>query len=373
MELPFRLISADSHVVEPPGLWLERIDAPFRERAPRLVREDGIDYFVCEGASVAKMSIGFTSAALTPASEISVNARWENIYPGAWDPDARLADLERDGVEAEILYTSLGLRMYSLRDAEFQLACFRAFNDWLAEFCRAHPRRLFGAGLIPVQPATAGVAEMQRIARLGLRSAMISVLPDEGPGYEDAAYEPIWSAAEDLGLPISLHMAGSRAMINPSRNVLVNFSLGFTTAMYSIATLIFSGVFDRHPRLKVVAVENDAGWAPNLMERMDFRYQRDRFWAGPANGITSGRLPSEQFRQHVYCTFMRDHTAVRNREQIGLANLMWSSDFPHQDSSWPESRRIVAEHFAGVPPADQRRIARDNAIALYGLPLEPAA
>jgi len=370
VELPFRFVSADSHVVEPPDLWTTRIDRSFRERAPRMIRERDVDYFVCEGAAIAKMSIGFTSAALTPAQEISVDERWENIYRGAWDPDARLADLERDGVEAEILYTSLGLRLFSLRDAAFQAACFRAFNDWLAEFCASQPRRFFGAGLVGVAPAQGGVAEMQRIARLGLRSAMISVLPEGPSGYGDPAYEPLWAAAEDLGLPISLHMAGSRVLPSPSRNVLVNFSLGFTSAMYSIAELIFSGVFDRHPRLKVVAVENDAGWAASLMERMDFRYERDRFWAGSANGITSGRRPSQQFREHVYCTFMRDHTAVRNREQIGIANILWSSDFPHQDSSWPDSRRIVAEHLVGVPPEDQRRIARENAIALYGLPLD---
>jgi hypothetical protein len=105
---------------------------------------------------------------------------------------------------------------------------------------------------------------------------------------------------------------------------------------------------------------------------MDFRYERDRFWAGSANGITSGRTPGQQFREHVFCTFMRDHTAVRNRAQIGVGNLLWSSDFPHQDSSWPDSRRIVAEHFAGVPLEDQRRIARNNAIALYDLPLQAA-
>ena len=102
-------------------------------------------------------------------------------------------------------------------------------------------------------------------------------------------------------------------------------------------------------------------------------YERDRFWAGSANGITSGRLPSEQFRAHVFCTFMRDHTAVRDRHEIGLHNILWSSDFPHQDRSWPHSRQIVAEHFCDVPLVDQQRIARDNAIDLYQLPLERAA
>jgi predicted TIM-barrel fold metal-dependent hydrolase len=198
---------------------------------------------------------------------------------------------------------------------------------------------------------------------------MISVSQEQGRSYDHPMYDRLWSASEDLQMPISLHLAGSRKSFAQTGNALVDFALGFTPAMYSVALMIFSGVFDRHRRLRVVTVENDAGWAAMMLERMDFRYERDRFWAGPSNGITSGRLPSRQFREHVSCTFMRDHTAVRNREYIGLDNIMWGSDYPHQDSSFPNSVRIVSEHFAGVPPSDQLKIARRNAIELYRLPL----
>jgi len=370
MDIPFKLISADSHVVEPPDLWTQRIDRAYLDRAPKIIREDETDVFVCPGAAIEKMGIGFTSAALKPAEEISVNERWENIYPGAWDPSERLKDMEADGIEAEVLYTSFGLRMFTLTDPGFQLACFQAFNDWMADFCRTYPTRLFGVGMIPIRPADEASREMRRIKERGLRAAMISVLPDQEAGYADPIYDGIWSTAEELDLPISLHLAGTKSSFALTSNSLVNFSLGFTPAMYSVATMIFSGLFDRHPKLQVATVENDAGWAAIMMERMDFRYDRDRFWAAQSNGITSGRRPSQQFREHVHCSFMRDHTAVRNREYIGLGNIMWSSDFPHQDSSFPNSVKSVTEHFEGVPLEDQRKIARENAVEFYKLSLD---
>jgi uncharacterized protein len=367
--LPFKLVSADSHVVEPPDLWLKRIDRRYLEVAPRLIREADQDYFFVAGSEREKAGIGMASAAVKKAEELSMAERWENVLPGAYDPFARIQDMERDGIEAEFLYTSFGLRMFSITDLDYQFACFQAFNDWLANYCASFPKRLFGAAMIPNQPAARATAEMERCARMGLRAAMISVSEGGDKEYDNPIYERIWSASEDLGLPISLHLAASRKSFAHSGNILVDFSLGFTPAMYSVALMIFSGVFDRHPKLKVATVENDAGWAAMLLERMDFRYERDRFWAGPSNGITSGRLPSLQFREHVYCTFMRDHTAVRNREFIGRQNIMWGSDYPHQDSSFPNSAKIVAEHFAGVPLEDQVRIGRQNAIDLYNLPV----
>jgi predicted TIM-barrel fold metal-dependent hydrolase len=260
--------------------------------------------------------------------------------------------------------------VFSIEDPDFQFACFQAWNDWMSDFCRVVQNRLFGVALIPTEPAARAIAEMKRTKGRGLRAAMMSVLPAEGKGYNNPMYDPIWSAAEELEMPISLHLAASRRSFSLSGNSLVDFSLGFTPAMYSVALMIFSGVFDRHRKLKVTTVENDAGWAALMMERMDFRYERDRFHMASANGITSGRLPSQQFREHVYCTFMRDHTAVKMREYIGVKNIMWGSDYPHQDSSFPKSSEIVEAHFKGVPLEDQKRIARTNAIELYKLPVK---
>jgi predicted TIM-barrel fold metal-dependent hydrolase len=366
----FKMVSADSHVVEPPNLWVERVDQRYRERAPRIVSEPDSDYLVCEGGLTYKHPIGLTVCTEAPDNEVSMIGRFANARKGGWDPNARLADMDRDGVEAEILYTSFGLSMFSIPDPEFQLACFRAFNDWIAEFSSGAPKRLYGVAMIPTDPIEAATAEMARSRKMGLRAAMISISQDAGKGYENPAYDPIWSASEELEMPISLHVAASKKHFSNTGNVMADFALAFTPTMYSLAAMIFSGVFDRHRKLKVVSVENDAAWVAGILERMDFRAHRDQGWAGAFNGITSGRTPSQIFHEHVGVTFMRDRTAVRNRDIIGLNNLMWGSDYPHFDGTWPHSKAVLAEHFGDVPMADQLRIARRNAIDFYRLPIE---
>jgi predicted TIM-barrel fold metal-dependent hydrolase len=371
MEQPpaFKMVSADSHVVEPPNLWVERVDQRYRERAPRIVSEPDSDYLVCEGGLTYKHPIELTVCTEAPDNEVSMIGRFANARKGAWDPAARVADMDRDGVEAEILYTSFGLSMFSIPDPDFQLACFRAFNDWLAEYCAGARGRVFGVAMIPTDRMEDATAEMARCRKMGLVAAMISISQDAGHGYENPMYDPIWSASEELEMPISLHVAASKKHFSNTGNVMADFALAFTPTMYSLAAMIFSGVFDRHRKLRVVSVENDAAWVAGILERMDYRAHRDRGWAGAFNAIKSGRTPSQIFHDHVGVTFMRDRTAVRNRDIIGLSNLMWGSDYPHFDGTWPHSKKVLAEQFAGVPLADQLRIARRNAIDWYKLPL----
>jgi predicted TIM-barrel fold metal-dependent hydrolase len=364
--LPFRPISADSHVVEPPDLWLKRIDRRFLERAPRLVREGDSDFVLFEGTT--RCGLGTLAAAGRKPEELGEGGRWEDVRRGAHDPFARLAEMDRDGVEAEILYPSVALLLFELADLDLQHACFQAANDWLANYCQSAPRRLFGIGLVPAGPIERSVAELRRCARLGLRGAVIGLDPETG--YDRPLHDPLWAAAAELRLPLSLHVGGSRRGLARTAHPLVDLSLAYVPVMYALGLLIFSGVFDRHPELKLVSAESDAGWAESMLARMDFRYARDRAGTRAAHGTDSGRAPSQQFREHVYCTFVRDRPALRNREQIGLDNLLWGSGYPHQDSTWPESGRVLQEQFAGVPLEHQRRIARANAIALYGLPLE---
>jgi predicted TIM-barrel fold metal-dependent hydrolase len=368
--LAFRTVSADSHVVEPPDLWTRRIDRRFLARAPRIVSEADSDYILLEGTQFPKRGLGTIAAAGQPAESLGERGRWADVRRGAWDPLARLADLDRDGVEAEILYPSFSLLLFQLADLDLQHACFQASNDWLANFCQAAPRRLFGIGVVPAGPPERSVAELERCARMGLRGAVIGIDQEGELGHDRPAREPLWSAAEALGMPLSLHIAGSRRGFAHSQNILVDFALAYVPVMYALGVMIFGGVFDRHPKLRIVSAEHDAGWAESMLARMDYRYERDRFWARSADRITSGRLPSQQFREHVFCTFMRDLPAVRNLEQIGLSNVLWGSDYPHEDSTWPESARVLAEHFSGVPAQHARRLARSNAISLYRLPLE---
>jgi predicted TIM-barrel fold metal-dependent hydrolase len=372
MGLPFKLVSADSHIVEPPTLWVDRIDKQFRDRAPRIINDDKGDYFVCEGSKRSGGSIGLLATRAKyddPEHDFGFEGYWKDVVEAAYDPAFRIAELDREGIEAELIYTSFGLSMYQIADQPFQFACMRAFNDWLGDFCAYAPNRLFGIAMIPTDDVEAGVAELERAAKLGHRGAMISITQDNDLGYADPRYDRLWSAAEDAKLPISLHVAASKEGFTSSGNVMADFSCAFTPTMYTVAGMIFSGLFDRHPKLKVLSVENDAAWPLGILERMDDRYEHDNLWAASANFITSGRKPSEIFHEHVGATFMRDRTAIVNREIIGRENIMWGSDFPHFDGAWPDSAGDLASQFDGVSLDDQKRIGRTNAIKFYDLPL----
>lgn len=372
--LPFKLVSADSHIVEPPDLWTDRIDRQFRDRAPRIERGARGDEFVCEGIAIPRKGIGTMATQKKYAEpdnlEFSLDGYWEDVPRAAYDPLVRLGELDAEGIEAELIYTTLGLVMYTISDGPFQQACFRAFNDWLADFCSAAPKRLFGVAMIPPRAPELAAAELERCAAMGLRGAMISVDEDDELGYSHPAYDRLWQAAVECGMPISLHVAASTESFRRTNNAFTDFSLGFAPTMYTIANMIFEGLFDRHPGLKVISVENDAAWPLAMLERMDDRFLRDQGWAGVSRGLAADKVPSEVFRRHVACSFMRDRTAIVNRDIIGAGNIMWGSDYPHFDGGWPDAAGRLAKQFDGVPLADQVRIGRTNCIAFYDLPLE---
>jgi len=375
MPLPFKLVSADSHVVEPPDLWKKHIDARFRDRAPGILSNEVTDYFHLDGARKivgADQGIGLIATKrkyTEPDHDFGGPGRWEEVPEAGWDPLARVKELDAEGIEAELIYTSFGLGMFALEDKDFQFACVRAFNDWLSEFCSASPKRLFGVAMIPTDDIEVGVAEIERCAKMGMRGAMISISQDREHGYDQKIWAPLFSAAEDHALPISLHVAASKTSFHATGNIFADFSCVFTPTMYTIVSMIFSGLFDRHPKLKVISVENDAAWPLAVLERMDDRWEHDQVWARRGNFITSGRKPSEIFHQHAGCTFMRDRTAIVNRDIIGKTNIMWGSDFPHFDGAWPDSAGDLLAQFDGVPLEDQIRIGRTNAIDFYNLPL----
>ena len=379
MTLPFKLVSADSHVAEPPDLWTRRIDRRFADRAPRIVSLEDGDYFVVGGKlpetpnnRAAGLGLLATRRKYTEPEgyDFGFEGRWEDVPESAYQPDRRVAELDAEGIEAELLYPTLGLNMFAISDRDYRYACLRAFNDWLAEHCAAAPRRLFGIAMIPTDRIERDVAELERCAELGLRGAMISIGQKSGVGYDDERFDELFAAAAALEMPLSLHVAASETSFHATGNMFADFSCGFTPTMYTIVAMIFSGLLDRHRKLKVLSVENDASWALAVLERMDDRWQHDRHWAW-GDALTSGRKPSQIFRDQVGCTFMRDRTAILNREILGRRNLLWGADFPHFDGAWPGGAATLERQFAGVPPEDQRRIGRSNAIEFYGLPLEP--
>ena len=357
----FGIISADSHVYEPPDLWARYLEPAFRSRAPRIIQEGDAEKIVFDG--MEPMTFGLNAAAGMKSEEMKRGARHADGPRGGWDPHARVKDMDLDGVDAELLYPSL-FGIYRIPDPEYKFACFRAYNDWLADLCGAYPKRLAGAGLVAIEAIEAAVQELRRIARKGLRSASITCSPPEDQPFSHPRYEPFWREAEALGIPLSLHaITQSKQDARPSE-FMVSYSISPVVTQESIATFIASGVLERYPKLTVVSVENDTGWAGTFLRRLDHAFERHRFWSGSGTRLTM--RPSEYFHRQVYLTFQDDKPGLAARYFIGVDNLLWASDYPHSDSTWPESHRFIQQQMGDLPEIERRKIVHDNAAKLYG-------
>jgi predicted TIM-barrel fold metal-dependent hydrolase len=365
------ILSSDSHVFEPPDLWAKRIDAAFRHRAPRIVRIDDADEIVIEADQLLS-GIGLISnagARFDAPETISGRGRFEDVPRGGYDPEQHLADMRLDGVAGEVLYPSQGLFYFRVADPALMSAIFRAYNDWLAEFCRTDPARLKGIAMINVDDVHDAIAELERAARLGLAGAMISEYPLEHRRYDQPDYEPFWAAAESLGMPLSLHTATRRqgkirgAGDKTLRDATSRATKAFLPAL-SMCDMIFSGVFERHPRLTLAIVEFELAWAPHVLAAMDYTYRERHEEA--IYRFKGDTRPSDFFRENVVLSFQEDAIGIRLRDVIGVDNMMWGSDYPHSESTFPQSRKILAEILSGVPEPEQAKIVGGNAARVYG-------
>jgi predicted TIM-barrel fold metal-dependent hydrolase len=369
--LPALILSSDSHVFEPPDLWARRIDAAFRDRAPRMVRIDGADEIVVEADQVLS-GIGLISnagARFEAPETISGHGRFEDVPRGGYDPEQHLADMRLDGVAGEVLYPSQGLFYFRVSDSALQAAIFRAYNDWLAEFCHTDPARLKGIAMISMDDVHAAIRELERTKRLGLAGAMITEYPLDDRRYDQPEYEPFWAAAESLGMPLSLHTATRRQgkIRGAGAKTLRDASSRATKAFYpalSMCDMIFSGVFERYPRLTLAIVEFELSWAPHLLDTMDYTYRERHEEA--IYRFQDGMRPSDVFHRNVMLSFQEDAVGIRLRDLIGVDNIMWGSDYPHSESTFPQSRKILAEILAGVPEGEQARIVGANTARVYG-------
>src|SRR2546422_11188917 len=359
--VPALILSSDSHVFEPPDLWMKRIDAAFRDRAPRIQRIDGADQIVVEADQILA-GIGLISnagARFDAPETIAGQGRFEDVPQGGYDPDHPLADMRLDGVAGEVLYPSQGLFYFRVADTPLMSAIFRAYNDWLAEFCRRDPSRLKGIAMINLDDVGDGIRELERAARLGLAGAMITEYPLEHRRYDQPEYEPFWAAAASLGMPLSLHTATRRQgkIRGAGGKTLRDASSRSTKAFYpalSLCDMIFSGVFERHPRLTLAIVEFELSWAPNILAAMDYTYRERHEEA--IHRFKGDMRPSDFFHRNVVLGFQEDAIGIRLRDVIGVDNMMWGSDYPHSESTLPQSRKILAEILTGVPDGEQAKI-----------------
>jgi predicted TIM-barrel fold metal-dependent hydrolase len=367
----YKIMDADAHMCERPEVWSERLDRRFRERAPRIIRDfkgQKGEFFVIDDRN--NMRVAGVFAAGRTFDERFLESGLESALPGGWDPAARLKDMELDGVECAVLYTTFGFSLFRIEDPEFQQACFRAYNDWLAEFVSYAPERFAGLGLISLYDPDAGAEELVRCRKIGLKGALIWAAPPDDRPYHFPVYDRLWAAAQEHEMPLSLHLGTARrdTLAESDRGLFYTRAVARTLDVQNtILTIIFGGVLERFPRLKIVSAENDIGWVPFLMERADKYYRR---WK-QGYTIQLSLKPSEYFARQVYATFIDDPEGLRtyNHFAAGRDNFMWSTDYPHQAATWPHSRDVVEREFQGLPPEDCRKIIRENTARLYGFAL----
>jgi predicted TIM-barrel fold metal-dependent hydrolase len=275
--------------------------------------------------------------------------------------------MDQDGLAAELIYASVGMGISMHRDAEYKDACMWAYNRWLADMCADAPDRIFGMAQTAVLSVDQGIEDFQRAKDMGFVGMM---MPGDAihEDYDHTDYDALWECASDLGLPICFHILTSRSgsLHAETRGHALNNFLGIIRAIQDVVGLmVLGGVFERHPNLKLVVAESDAGWLPHYMYRMDHA-ARINFEGGIIKGLS--KLPSEYIRSNVYATFQDDLTAYRTFDLFPYEHLLWASDFPHTDSTWPYSRQLIAEQASHLTEAQHQAIVRDNTARLFNLP-----
>jgi uncharacterized protein len=367
----YNLISADDHVQEPPDTWQKRVPPKFRDRAPKVVHTKQGDAWVIEGQA---QSLGMEVQAGKKFEDYkAAGETYDSIRKGSFDPVERLKDMDIDGVDAQVLYSNTGtFRLLHIADLELQAACMRAYNDFLSEFCSTDAQRLAGIGMVTADDMEEAKRETERVAKLpGLHGIILPLYPRTEP-LNSNFYDPLWAVAQDLELPVHVHVAVGDPRLskflgqdNPRVQGAYPAAMtdNFMGSYEALSKVIFSGMLERFPRLKFVLVEARIGWLPFFLERSDDVYKRHRYWSK----LQLKETPSFYFHRQVLATFIDDRVGIENRHRIGVDNIMWSSDYPHTDTTWPNSRQYLERSFEGVGDEDRRKILAGNAARLYKL------
>ncbi len=372
-----RLFSADSHVVEPAHCYTDYIDPKYRARAPHFeVNEHGGEMVVFEELpsvpAAAMAPIGHRLEGPSGFKSMTL----AQINRGAFDPIQRLKDQDRDGVIGEVIYPSIGMYVCASGDADYKQACFSAYNRWLRdEFVSHAPDRLIGLGLTAVRSIDEAVRDVQSFKKLGFRGVMLPGEPATNDDYDDLSFDRLWAACTELDMPVCFHILSSRAIRravssaltgkSPGRGPSANQTQDVLREMQDlIGMFIWSGIFDRHPNLKLICTEADAGWAPHYMQYAD-HYYLDRPDKKFGTGLSM--KPSDYFRRNVYLTFQKDWVALGSLHMLNPERLLWANDFPHPDACWPDSQRLLAEHASHLSEPQKSRIFRGNVLEVYGM------
>ena len=372
-----KIVSADGHLdlfYLPPDTFTARAPARLKDKVPKVVEVDGIPTWTGDGALMGKYRGWMGRGELNGyRGRRMQETGWDPTHPS--DPKLRLKDLDIDGVEAEVIY---GIRFVedSIKDPEVITATYRAYNDFIAEFCEYNPKRLIGIADVPAHSPEAAVDEIRRVGKggLGLRGVLFDWFNGPKPIWHPM-WEPMWTAAEEVDVVLSFHIGAGHGTttVGPtgvaeklSRNI-PQVSLAAHQAVVAmqadecLASVILCGALERHPKLKVVLAESHIGWIPYLLDRLDTKYTE-----GTYKDLIKA-MPSELFRRQMWATFQDDKVGARLAEDYAPDSFCWASDYPHLDSVWPDSHSFIHKAMNHLSSTMQEKLTYRNVTALYNL------
>jgi len=395
------LISVDDHVIEPPHVWLDRLPSRYHDVAPRMDR--GERGAVWRYEDVVVPTAGLSVAAGKAKEEFSLEpVSFDEMREGAYDPYARVRDMDRAGILASVCFPSFprfcGQIFWEAKDKDLALLCVQAYNDWMVdEWCGAAPGRFIPLVLIPLWDPAAAAAEIERTAAKGARTVAFSENPEPLglPTINDRGryWDPVLAAAQDTGMVVSMHVGSSSTMpqVWSDAPVLANLTYGAARTAATMVGWLFSDVFDRFPGLQIALSEGNIGWMPYFIERAEQVVDKQRHWAkrmnvqlyGGASGTGSLDMVPQadldtldvrrRFREHIHGCFIEETAGLRCLDIIGEDNVMVETDYPHSDTTWPDCIEVATALVRGLAPETQRKILRGNAERLFRFtPAEPA-
>lgn len=368
-----RLLSADSHVVEPRDLWTSRMDEKWRARAPRIeaLDEKG-DHIVIDGMRPRPLAFQGPMADLKlKGIEIPAPRGYrydDDVRPGGYDPHERIKDQDLDGVSGEVLFPGLALTAGDAPDPDYLYAICRAYNDWLNEYCSAYPARLRGSAMLPVKgPIENAIAEANRVSTMrGIASVMMSCWVPHRP-YNSPEWDPLWAVLQDLDLVCCLHLGSGKPVFDRAHGpgaggiIVCCLTMDVNEALQQV---VWGGAPMRFPKMTWGLIEGGTGWVASSLGNMDHWWHDHRGWMEPK----LPEPPSFYYRRQMFATFGDDRAGVLTRELTGVHSILWASDYPHTEGTWPFSRKHVARDFADVAADETRMMVHDNAARIFGFP-----
>lgn len=368
-----KIIDADGHIVEPRTFWDDYVEPAYRDRLPRILKDtNGIDRIAFDGG-IAGSAVYSPAAMCIPGGlsepQLMRKLSWDDLQPGSYDPHARLKDMDAERIDISVLFPSIGLMFVGLKDPAVSAAGCRAYNNWMADFCRVAPDRLFNVAPVPLNNVEMATTEMRRVVKeQGVKAVLVRSNPYNDRRLSDPVYDSFWAEAQELDCTIALHAAVMGDMPTAGfdryhdffQRMIISHPLEQQMACMDI---ICGGVLDRYPRLRVAFLEAGGLWVPFWLARLDEFYEKIGHMVPKAKV-----LPSEYFRRQCFCSCEPDDVSLKAAAGLGVADyLMWASDYPHYDCVFPGAVEELRAHCASLPAESREKIIGGNAARCYGL------